>query len=36
MREVEARASRSDKEREAMERSMAAEIEELQAALQVC
>ncbi len=36
VRDAEARAARSDREKEALERSMAAEIEELQAALQVC
>lgn len=35
VRDAEARAARSDREKEALERSMAAEIEELQAALQV-
>ena len=35
IREAETRAARSEREREATERSMAAELEELQAALQV-
>lgn len=35
MREAEAKAARSEREKEALERSMGVEFEELQAALQV-